>query len=147
MPPATVNGWYWDDASGLNTSNPVMATLDITPFDATQGTLNSVTLFAEVNASGSLQAWYYGLLSADLSYSLSNTLTVTEMGDTVVSDAGIVPMPIGDPDYGQLYFGFANANNYTITTLTSGFGRFLTGPDPFPVSPDTDRFSIIVKPF
>jgi hypothetical protein len=127
---------YNDQYSGYSTNSPQTITLDIVPFDTTLGTLNSVTMFAEVNASGSLVAWYYGFIDATLTYSLSNTLAVTEMGDTVASDTGTTrTMDGGDPDNG-VYNPFApvNANNYTITTLTSGFGRFLTGPDPFQVS-------------
>jgi hypothetical protein len=129
----SLNGYDWNDSSGHSTNSPVTVYLDITPFDTSLGTLNSVTMYAEVNASGSVQAWYYGLIGT-LTYSLSNTLAVAEMGDTVASDSGSVLMTLGVPVYGELYFAFANANKYSITTLTSGFGRFLAGPDPFQVS-------------
>jgi hypothetical protein len=117
---------------GSLSSGPQTVALNITPFDTSLGTLTSVTLYAEVNASGSLQAWYYGQ-SANLTYSLSNTLAVAEMGNTVASIAGLEPI-VGDPEsfFGAVYIFPITANNATLTTLTSGFGRFL-GPDPFDV--------------
>ena len=56
------------------------------------------------------------------------------MGNTVASVAGLEPIT-GDPDsfFGAVYIFPVTANGYTITTLTSGFGRFLVGPDPFAV--------------
>ena len=127
----SVMGYEYNDLYGYSASGPVTFALDITPFDTTLGTLNSVTMYAEVNASGSLQAWYYGL-SGDLVYSLTNSLDVTEMGNNVASVTGSEPI-VGEPDYGAFYFFPLTANNYTVTTLTSGFGRFLAGPDPFQV--------------
>ena len=134
----SVSGYEYNDLFGYSASGPVTAALSITPFDTSLGTLTGVTLYAEVNASGSLQAWYYGS-SADLTYTLTNTLSfanlpyVPEMGDTVASDPTGSVAIVGEPGSGAVNFFTANANNYTITTLTSGFGRFLTGLDPFDV--------------
>jgi hypothetical protein len=116
----------------LNSGTQTVA-LNITPFDTTLGTLTSVTLYAEVGVSGFLQAWYYGL-SADLTYSLSNTLAVAEMGNTVASVTGTEPI-VGDPEsfFGAVYFFSPSTSITNSTTLTSGFGRFLAGPDPFQV--------------
>jgi hypothetical protein len=126
-----VTGYEYNDIYGYSASGPQTIALDITPFDTTLGSLNSVTMYAEVNATGSLQAWYYGL-SADLTYILSNTLAVAEMGNTVASITGLENIT-GEPDFGAFYLFPLTANNYTITTLTSGLGRFLAGPDPFQV--------------
>jgi hypothetical protein len=126
-----VSGYEYNDLFGYSASGPQTVALDIVPFDTTQGTLNSVTMYAEVNATGSLQAWYYGD-TATLTYSLANTLAVAEMGNTVASVAGAEPI-IGEPSFGAFYLFPLTANNYTTTTLTSGFGRFLAGPDPFQV--------------
>jgi len=40
---------------------------------------------------------------------------------------------VGEPGFGAVYIFPLTANNYTVTTLTSGFGRFLAGPDPFQI--------------
>jgi hypothetical protein len=119
--------------SGDLNSGPVIVPLSITPFDTSLGTLTGVTLYAEVGVSGSLQAWYYGS-SADLTYSLSNTLAVAEMGNTVASVTGTEPI-LGDPEsfFGAVYFFTPSTSITNSTTLTSGFGRFLAGPDPFQV--------------
>lgn len=134
-------GYASGNVSGYSASGPQTVALDISPFDTALGTLNSVTMYAEVNASGSLQAWYYGQ-AANLTYSLSNTLSVTEMGDTVASITGSKPI-VGDPEsfFGAFYLFPVTANNYTITTLTSGFGRFLSGPDPFQIFLTLDGFA------
>ena len=91
-------------------------------------------MYAEVNASGSIGAWSYSD-PLTLTYNLSNSLAVAEMGNTVASVTGTVD--ISNPDYLDGYVMYSSipvtANNYTITTLTSGFGRFLAGPDPFQV--------------
>lgn len=77
---------------------------------------------------------YDEVTSAQLSYNLTNSLNVSEMGITVASDSGSLTMePTRDPYTGSVNFLTADANKYTITTLTSGFGRFLTGPDPFEI--------------
>lgn len=111
--------------------------LDITPFETTLGTLNSVTLTAEVNVSGLLQAWYWGS-SATLTYSLSNTLDVAEMGPpTVASAAANTTLDMFyDPELGlpDAYFTVdltGNASNF-MTLTPGGFGRF-NGSVPFTV--------------
>lgn len=129
----SVNGGFeYNDLYGYSASGPVTVALDIVPFDTSLGTLISVILYAEVNASGSLQQWYYGTLG-NLSYSLTNTLVVAEMGTTVASVTGSTTPIEGEPGWGAFEIVPVTANNYTVTTLTSGFGRFLTGPDPFQV--------------
>jgi hypothetical protein len=114
-------------------NSPVTVFIDITPFDTTLGTLNSVTMYAEVNASGSVQAYYYNpLFDGTLTSSLSNTLAVTEMGNTVATGASSLAMPASG--YG-LYFDIVIALNDNISsnTITLNFGRFVAGPDPFQV--------------
>jgi len=119
--------------SGNLASAPVTVGIDITPFDTTLGTLNSVNMYVEVGVSGSLQAWYYGT-SADLIYSLSNTLAVADMGNTVASVAGSEPI-VGDPEsfFGAVYFFPASNSVVADTTITSNFGRFLAGPNTFQI--------------
>jgi hypothetical protein len=115
--------------------SPVSITLDITPFDTTLGTLNSVTMYAEVNVSGSTQIWSINQPTTTLTYDYSNTLFVAEMGSTVASAAGseVLDNPYWD-EYVEMFAIFpVSGNNYTITTITSGFGRFVAGPDPFPI--------------
>jgi hypothetical protein len=128
---ASVSGYDYTDISGHSASGPVTVAMNITPFDTSLGVLNSVTMYAEVNASGSLQAWYYGDL-ASLSYTLSNKLAVAEMGNTVAGSSGTKSI-YGEPDWGAFFLYTVSGNKYTITTLTSAFGRFLAGPDPFQV--------------
>jgi hypothetical protein len=129
----SLSGYEYNDIYGYVASGPQSVALDITPFDTSLGKLNSVTMYAEVNATGSLQAWYYGE-TTNLNYNLSNTLAVTEMGNTVASVTGSKPI-VGDPEsfFGAVYIFPLSANNYTITSITSGFGRFQAGPDPFQV--------------
>jgi len=127
-----VSGYEYNDLYGYSASGPVSVSLGIKPFDTTLGTLNSVTMYAEVNATGSLQQWYYGD-SGNLTYSLTNTLAVTEMVNTIASVAGSTDPIVGEPGWGAFEIVPLTANSYTTTTLTSGFGRFLAGPDPFPV--------------
>jgi hypothetical protein len=120
---------------GSLSSGPQTVALNITPFDTSLGTLTSVTMYAEVGVSGLVQAWsYFSPLTLD--YSLTNTLAVAEMGNTVASVAS-TNEDISNPDWqegwGALYFFSPTTSITNSTTLTSGFGRFLAGPDPFQV--------------
>jgi hypothetical protein len=115
--------------------SPVSITLDITPFDTSLGTLNSVTMYAEVNVSGSTQIWSINQPTTTLSYDFSNTLFVAEMGSTVASAAGseVLENPYWE-EYGEMFAIIpVSGNNYTINTITTDFGRFVAGPDPFPI--------------
>jgi hypothetical protein len=115
--------------------SPVSVTLDITPFDTTLGTLNSVTMYAEVNVSGSTQIWSVNHPTTTLSYDYSNTLFVAEMGSTVARAAGSEVLDNPDWDWGYEMSALipVSGNGYTITTITSGFGRFVAGVDSFPI--------------
>jgi hypothetical protein len=115
--------------------SPVSVTLDITPFDTSLGTLNSVTMYAEVNVSGSTQIWSINQPITTLTYDYSNTLYVAEMGNTVATAAGSEVLENPDWDWGMEMFALfpVSGNDYTITTITSDFGRFVEGPDPFPI--------------
>jgi hypothetical protein len=124
-------------ASGsVFSSGPTSIFLNITPFDTGLGTLNSVTMYAEVNVSGSSQIWSINQPTTTLSYDFSNTLYVAEMGSTVASAAGTFVLKNPFWDEGAEAFALVpdSGNKYTITTLTGGFGRFVAGPDPFQVS-------------
>jgi hypothetical protein len=115
--------------------SPVSITLDITPFDTTLGTLNSVTMYAEVNVSGSTQIWSINQPTTTLTYDYSNTLFVAEMGSTVASAAGseVCDNPYWD-EYAEMFAIFpVSGNNYTVNTITTDFGRFVAGPDPFQI--------------
>jgi hypothetical protein len=115
--------------------SPVSITLDVTPFDTALGTLNSVTMYAEVNVSGSTQIWSINQPTTTLTYDYSNTLYVAEMGSTVASAAGseVCDNPYWE-EYGEMFAIFpVSGNDYTITTITSDFGRFIAGPDPFQI--------------
>lgn len=123
------------DANADPYDSPVSITLDITPFDTSLGTLNSVTMYAEVNVSGSTQIWSINQPTTTLTYDYSNTLYVAEMGSTVASAAGseVCDNPYWE-EYGEMFAIFpVSGNDYTITTITSGFGRFVAGPDPFQI--------------
>jgi hypothetical protein len=109
---------------------------DIIPFDSSLGTLNSVTMTAEVNVSGSAQLWSPDEY-AELSVSFSNTLDpVAEMGwgSTVASFADSSPLWYFDYDLMEGYVQLSGSGNYYSgpTTITSGFGRF-AGPDSFSI--------------
>jgi hypothetical protein len=116
---------------------PTSFNFDITPFDATLGTLNSVTMTAEVNVSGSAQLWSSDEY-AELSVSFSNTLgPVAEMGwdPTVANFANTSPLWYYDYDFLEGYVQLSGSGNYYSgpTTITSGFGRF-AGPDFFSIT-------------
>jgi hypothetical protein len=115
--------------------SPVSTTLDITPFDSTLGTLNSVTMYAEVNVSGSAQIWSLNQPTTTLSYNYSNTLDVAEMGSTVASAVGSYVLVNEFWDLGDEAAAIvpASGNIYNIITITTGFGRFVAGPDPFQI--------------
>jgi hypothetical protein len=116
--------------------SPVTITLDITPFDTSLGTLNSVTMYAEANVSASTQIWSVNQPTTTLTYDYSNTLYVAEMGSTVATAAGseVCDNPYYD-EYVEMSAIFpVSGNDYTVTTITSGFGRFLAGPDPFQIT-------------
>jgi hypothetical protein len=109
---------------------------DITPFDSTLGTLNSVTMTAEVNVSGSAQLWSMDE-EAVLTVQFLNTLeAVPEMGwdETVAVFEDSSPLWYYDYDYQEGYVQLdGSGNSYTgPTTITSGFGRF-GGSDPFAI--------------
>jgi hypothetical protein len=115
---------------------PASFSFEITPFDSTLGTLNSVTMTAEVNVSGSAQLWSADEL-ATLSVTFLNSLdAVPEMGwDTTVANfADSAPLWYYDYDYLEGYVQLdGSGNNYAgPTTITSGFGRF-AGPNPFSI--------------
>jgi hypothetical protein len=117
--------------------SPVSITLDITPFDTTMGTLNSVTMYAEVNVSGSAQVWSINQPTTTLSYNYSNTLDVAEMGSTVASAGGsfVLDNPFWDDGYTEAFALVPDSgNNYTVNTITTGFGRFTAGPNPFQIN-------------
>jgi hypothetical protein len=118
--------------SGNLTNSPVSFDLSIKPFDTTLGALTSVTMYAQVGASGSVEGSYYdGVNSAELTYSLSNSLNVAEMANTVSSVTGAFTIdPSYDPDFGAYYSSTVNATTAIMnTTLTSGFGRFIGATD------------------
>jgi hypothetical protein len=116
---------------------PITFDFVITPFDASLGTLNSVTVYAEVNVSGSAQLW-----SADefatLSVEWRNTLAaVSELGwgsTEAKYGAEEVPLWYYDYDFGEGYVQETGSGNKTAgpTTITSGFGRF-AGAAPFTI--------------
>jgi hypothetical protein len=118
----------------LNIS-PKTVDLFITPFDSTLGTLNSVTMYAEVGTTGIVTAHYYALdpAEATLTYSSKTTLAVLEMGNTAVTDGGSATMfGAWDEFSGSMTVATTNKNTTSTNMLSSGFGRF-AGPDPFPV--------------
>jgi hypothetical protein len=148
--PTSVDGHYYSSFDGANVivdaSGPGTASIDIIPFDTTLGTLNSVTMFPTVEASGLLQVLsFFDPLTLD--YSLTTTLHVAEMGDTVASVTG-TGLDISNPD-----FETANleidiplfASNSTPTTLTSGFGRF-TGLGLFPINLTVAGLAVLSDP-
>jgi hypothetical protein len=138
--PASADIWT-GYASGNVYSSPPGPTnifLDITPFDTTLGTLNSVTMYAEVNVSGSAQLWSSDEF-ATLSVNFTNTLdAVPEMGwgPTVASFvAGPVPLDYYldylDPPEGYVMLD-GSGNNIALDTIVTNFGRFV-GPNPFQI--------------
>jgi hypothetical protein len=122
----------------LNSSTPTAA-FTINPFDATLGTLNSVTMGVVLHVDGAAQLWTWGEFST-ITYSATNTLdAVTEMGwgQTVATLAGSGIDYNNNYDFDQSYGLMlpvlkgtpAKAGN---TTITSNFGRFV-GATPFDI--------------
>lgn len=108
---------------------PVAFNFAITPFDSELGTLNSVTMSAEVNVSGSAQLWSSDEY-AELLVNFSNTLgAVPELGwsPTVAKFTGSTPLWYYDYDFEEGYAQLSGSGNKYSgpTTITSGFGRFL----------------------
>ncbi len=125
-------------ASGNVFSSPPGPTsifLDITPFDTTLGALNSVTMLAEVNVSGSAQLWSSDEFAV-LSGNFTNTLdAVPEMGwgTTQASFAGSTPLWYYDYDYLEGYAQLdGSGNNIAFDTIYANFGRFI-GANPFQI--------------
>jgi hypothetical protein len=129
----TISYFQTGNVSSLGTAN---IAFDITPFDSTLGTLNSVTMSAEVNVSGSSQLWSPDEF-ATLSVIFANSLdAVPELGwgATVASFSDSTPLWYYDYDFGEGYAQLdGSGNSYAgPTTITSGFGRF-AGPNPFSI--------------
>jgi hypothetical protein len=125
---------------------PASVTFDITPFDTTLGTLNSVTMTAEVNVDGSAQLWSQEE-EAQLSVSFSNSLAaLSELGwgPTVANFTDSSPLWYYDYDYMEGYVQLTGSGNTYVgpTTITSGFGRF-AGTEKFSVQLD---LSALVSP-
>jgi hypothetical protein len=113
---------------------PASLNLDITPFDPELGTLNSVTMTAEVNVSGSAQLWSSDEY-AELSVKFSNSLSaVPELAwlPTVATFTDSAPLWYYDYDYEEGYVQLSGSGNKYAgpTTITSNFGQFL-GANPF----------------
>jgi hypothetical protein len=123
-------------AGSVSSSGSTYFAFDITPFDSSLGTLNSVTLYAEVNVSGSAQLWSSDEY-ATLSVSFWNTLdAIAEMDwSPIVASyqAEDVPLWYYDYDYGEGYVQESGSGNeYAFGTIVTDFGRFL-GADPFQI--------------
>ncbi len=122
---------YWQNRNSLGDWTP----FQIMPFDSSLGTLNSVTMSAEVNVSGSAQLWST-FEDSELSVTFSTTLApVSEMGwgPTVALFSDSAPLAYYDYDLGEGYVQLdGSGNNFAFNTITAGFGRFV-GVDPFEI--------------
>jgi hypothetical protein len=122
---------YWQNRNSLGDWSP----FQIIPFDSSLGTLNSVTVSAEVNVSGSAQLWST-FEDSELSVTFSTTLAaLSEMGwgPTVASFSDTSPLWYYDYDLGEGYAALdGSGNNTAYNTITAGFGRFV-GVDPFDI--------------
>jgi hypothetical protein len=108
---------------------------DITPFDTTLGTLNSVTMSAEVNVSGSAQLWSSDEFAV-LYVNFLNTLDAApEMGwsPTIASFVDSSPLWYYDYDYSEGYVQLDGSDNIMLyNIITTDFGRF-EGTAPFQI--------------
>lgn len=125
---------------GYNSSHCDNLNFDITPFDSSLGTLNSVTMNAEVNVSASATFTSPDEF-ATLFVNASNTLeAVPEMGwvPTVAGFAGSSGLWFYDDGTS---FGFGHLDGSGINsasgTISTNFGRF-TGTTPFQISLQLD---------
>ena len=122
----------WQNRSSLGDWSP----FQIIPFDSSLGTLNSVTLSAEVNVTASAQLWSASE-DAVLTVNFTTTLAAVpemDLGPTVASLSDSTPLQYYDYDYGE---GNAmldgSGNNTAYNTITWDFGRF-AGTDPFDIA-------------
>jgi hypothetical protein len=108
----------------------------ITSFDSSLGTLNSVTMSVEVNVSGSAQLWSPEE-DATLSVHFTTTFAaVPEMGwgPTIASFSDSSPLWYYDYDLGEGYAQLdGSGNKVAFNTITGSFGRF-TGEDSFDIA-------------
>jgi hypothetical protein len=117
-------------------SGPTYFVFDITPFDSSLGTLNNVTMYAEVNVSGTAQLWSLEEYST-LSYESSATLDpITEMGwdDNVASFNGseLLYNPYYDLGWEAVLIIPGSDNTAVLNTIYTDFGRF-AGADLFQI--------------
>jgi hypothetical protein len=123
---------YFQNRNSLSDWTP----FQITPFDSSLGTLNSVTMSAEVNVSGSAQLWSPEE-DATLSVHFTTTLApVPEMGwdPSVASFSDETPLWYYDYDYNEGYAQLdGSGNNTAYNMITADFGRFV-GEDPFDIA-------------
>jgi len=127
------------DSGSVYSSGPTNINFTIIPFDTSLGTLNSVTMYAEVNVSGWAGLSTSSDPSATLSVNFTNTLdAVPEMGwvSTVASFvANNVPLDyyfdFTEPPEGAVQVA-GSGNNYALGTIYADFGRF-AGAIPFQI--------------
>jgi hypothetical protein len=113
------------------------AQFNITPFDSSLGTLNSVTVYAEVNVSGSAQLWSLEEYST-LTYTFSNKLDpFPEMGwgetEAKFEGSELLYNPYYDMDWEGFLYVPGSDNKAVFNMIYTDFGRFV-GLAPFQIS-------------